>query len=66
MDPLQWMGAVRMRLQTKKNYNNGQVIYMSPVRLVKQNVACLHETNPSLRHFNIKPSLLVKIPVHNS
>ncbi len=32
MDPLQWMGAVRMRVQTTdKKHNNLQVIHMIPV-----------------------------------
>ncbi len=33
MDHLQWMGAVRMRVQTddKKHHNNPQVIHTTPV-----------------------------------
>ncbi len=33
MDPLQWMGAVRMRVQTadKKHHNNCDVIHTTPV-----------------------------------
>ncbi len=30
MDPLQWMGAIRMRVQTTDK-NNPQVIHMTPV-----------------------------------
>ncbi len=31
MDPLQWMGAIRMRVQTADKNNNAQVIYTTPI-----------------------------------
>ncbi len=57
MDALQWMGAVRMRVD-----KNITIIHTSPVhRLTSEKIkaACSKETNPSLRRFNFKLSLLI-------
>ncbi len=35
MDPLQWMGAVRMRVQTTDKNHNPQVIHMTPVHKLR-------------------------------
>ncbi len=59
-DPLQWMGAVRMRVQTIITSNPHQ-------SLVMQKALCLCQTNPSLR-CNFKPLLLAIInnPIINN
>ncbi len=52
MDALQWMGAVRMRVQTADK--NITVIHTTPVHRsmhCKPKAACSWETNPSLRCF---------------
>ncbi len=68
MDPLKWMGAVRMRVQTADK--NITTIHTTPVHQFKSCEAknlFLQETNPSLRGFDFKPSLLTKISIiHNN
>ncbi len=65
MDPLQWMGAVRMRVQTTDK--NITVIHTTPDHLVKWKAACLYEINPLLRRFNLILLLLdqYKSSIHN-
>ncbi len=53
-------GCLRMRVQTANK--NIKTAHTTPVHqhLVTWKAACLYETNPSLRHFNFKSSLLAK------
>ncbi len=67
MDPLQWMGAVRMRVQTA--VTNITIIHTTPVLqltscAVKRCVFVIN--NASLRLLNFKLSILAKIWVHNT
>ncbi len=68
MDPLQWMGAVSMRVQTADR--SITIIHTTPVhQLMSCEVkSCVFVKNKSIiKHFNFKPSLLAKIAlVHNA
>ncbi len=67
MDPLQWMGAVRMRVQAADKHIT--IIHTTPVLqltscAVKRCVFVIN--NASLRLLNFKLSILAKIWVHNT
>ncbi len=57
MDPLQWMGAVRIRVQTadKKHHNNPQVIHTNPVHQLMSCImkSCLFVRNKSITKFKV-------------
>ncbi len=65
MDPLQWMGAIRIRVQTADKNNNAQVIYTTPVhQLTSCEVkSCMSVINQDVFFFYFKPLFLAQICV---
>ncbi len=54
MDALQWMGAVRMKVQTadKKHHNNPQVIHTSPsINVLWSEKVCVIINNSIIKMF---------------
>ncbi len=70
MYALQWMGAVRMRVQAADK-NITIIIHTTPVQsisecLEKWKAVCLVETDPLLRHLHFKLLVPAKIFIHYS
>ncbi len=67
MNPLQWMGAVRMRVQTADNHNNEKVIHTTPVHQLTsgENKSCVFVQNKYIK-FNCELLPKYESIIHNN